>query len=98
VVPASSRHGASVSFDGRNDLKLERGDRVEIRMSPYPFPTYATDSNSFSKEWFNSIKVIKTQQHWCQSQLFHAIIPTLWRLSLLVGSKFFFLNGADRQN
>lgn len=38
-VPLECRASAWVSFDGKHRQELHRGDRLRIRMSPYPLPT-----------------------------------------------------------
>nr|POE49238.1 nad(+) kinase [Quercus suber] len=51
AIPASSRGGAFVSFDGKGRVELERGDEVVVRASQYPFPTVMGQP----LEWFDSI-------------------------------------------
>jgi NAD+ kinase len=47
-VPLECRSSAWVSFDGKHRQRLLKGDRLRIRMSPYPLPTmnrYVLTSN-----------------------------------------------------
>lgn len=50
-IPAKSRGGAFVSFDGKGRVELGRGDEVVVRASRYPFPTVLSQP----MEWFDSI-------------------------------------------
>mmetsp|Transcript_3806 Transcript_3806/g.5772 ORF Transcript_3806/g.5772 Transcript_3806/m.5772 type:complete len:395 (-) Transcript_3806:27-1211(-) len=59
AIPTTARHGCWVSFDGRNSTKLNKGDRVEVRMSSAPFPSI--NGSAYSTEWFTSIK---SKLHW----------------------------------
>nr|POF08170.1 nad(+) kinase [Quercus suber] len=51
AIPATSRGGAFVSFDGKGRVELGRGDEVVVRASQYPFPTVMGQP----LEWFDSI-------------------------------------------
>ena len=48
-----SRAACLVSFDGRNQISLDKGDFVTISMSPWPLPTISMVPPSV--EWFRSI-------------------------------------------
>eukprot|EP01083_Nonionella_stella_P094104 263961_1 len=52
-IPKSARSNAIISFDGRNDKKLYKGDVVEIIKCPYPVPTFK--SSRFNVEWFQGL-------------------------------------------
>eukprot|EP01130_Rhizamoeba_saxonica_P007575 TRINITY_DN3061_c0_g1_i2.p1 TRINITY_DN3061_c0_g1~~TRINITY_DN3061_c0_g1_i2.p1 ORF type:complete len:189 (-),score=21.58 TRINITY_DN3061_c0_g1_i2:30-596(-) len=53
-IPEESREGAFVTFDGRNQMKIECGDYVEIRRSLTPI--ISVNMYGCHAEWFNSIK------------------------------------------
>jgi len=54
VLPNSAGSSLSVSFDGRDSLRLEPGGSMEITMSEFPIPTIS--SSAFNQDWFHSIK------------------------------------------
>ena len=53
-VPEDARSPASVSFDGKHRLDLQRGDSVQIQMSAYPVPTL--NRGDHSSDWLESLK------------------------------------------
>eukprot|EP00924_Labyrinthula_sp_SR-Ha-C_P009300 augustus_masked-scaffold_2-processed-gene-19.31-mRNA-1 protein AED:0.18 eAED:0.18 QI:0/-1/0/1/-1/1/1/0/530 len=53
-IPETARTGAHLSFDGRGDIKLEKGERVIIRQSEYPIASYCLQGES--SDWFHTIK------------------------------------------
>lgn len=52
-IHREARASCLVSFDGRSQLSMERGDHVAISMSPWPMPTISMVPPSV--EWFRSI-------------------------------------------
>lgn len=52
-IHRESRASCLVSFDGRSQHTMERGDYVAISMSPWPMPTISMVAPSV--EWFRSI-------------------------------------------
>lgn len=53
-VPEDARADAAVAFDGKYRRELQRGDSVEIKMSPYPVPTI--NRVDHSADWLISLK------------------------------------------
>mmetsp|Transcript_5876 Transcript_5876/g.9399 ORF Transcript_5876/g.9399 Transcript_5876/m.9399 type:complete len:517 (-) Transcript_5876:74-1624(-) len=52
-IPKNARYDAVVSFDGKNQIELKKGDVVEILKCPYPVPTFK--SSKFNIEWFKAL-------------------------------------------
>lgn len=52
-VHRDSRAACLVSFDGRNQVSLDKGDYVCISMSPWPMPTVSMVNPTV--EWFRSV-------------------------------------------
>lgn len=53
-VPEDARSHASVAFDGKHRLELQRGDSVQVQMSAYPVPTI--NRGDHSSDWLESLK------------------------------------------
>lgn len=54
IVPSDARSSGWVSFDGKSRQELMRGDRLCVKMSPYPMPTM--NRLSFTEDWFNALR------------------------------------------
>jgi NAD+ kinase len=53
-VPSDARSTACVYFDGKHRTELNRGDSVQIQMSPHPVPTI--NRADHSADWLSSLK------------------------------------------
>ncbi len=53
-IPADCRASGWVSFDGKYRQELFKGDRLEIKLSPYPMPTI--NRRTFTGDWFDSLR------------------------------------------
>eukprot|EP01035_Chromulina_nebulosa_P020789 gene20789-26949_t len=53
-VPYDARGTGWVCFDGKYRLELQRGERMEVKMSPYPMPTM--NRLSFTGDWFGALR------------------------------------------
>ena len=53
-IPADCRASGWVSFDGKFRQELLKGDRLEIKLSPYPMPT--VNRQTFTGDWFDSLR------------------------------------------
>lgn len=53
-VPDDARAEASVAFDGKHRQALQRGDSIQVQMSPYPVPTI--NRQDHSSDWLGSLK------------------------------------------
>jgi len=54
VIPADCRSSGWVCFDGKFRQELEKGDRIEIKLSPYPMPT--VNRRTFTGDWFDALR------------------------------------------
>lgn len=54
TVPLDSRSNCWVSFDGKHRKELQKGDRLEVKMSPYPMPTI--NRLNFTADWFDALR------------------------------------------
>jgi len=52
-VPTDARNEAAVSFDGKHQRPLRRGDSIEIKMSYFPVPTVCRRDHT--RDWFSSL-------------------------------------------
>lgn len=53
-VPLECRSCGMVSFDGKFRQELSRGDRLEVRASPFPMPT--VNRLNYTGDWFDSLR------------------------------------------
>ena len=53
-IPADCRASGWVSFDGKFRQELLKGDRLEVKLSPYPMPT--VNRRTFTGDWFDSLR------------------------------------------
>ncbi|RHY87171.1 hypothetical protein DYB37_010372 [Aphanomyces astaci] len=55
VVPATARSSSvMVSFDGKMRVQMNRGDALEVRVSPFPLPSVCNLNEN--EDWFASVK------------------------------------------
>lgn len=54
AVPKEARSEVYLSFDGRDQILLDKGDEVRICVSEYPVAAYSIDGES--SDWFSAIK------------------------------------------
>uniref|UniRef100_A0A7S2WNA3 NAD kinase n=1 Tax=Mucochytrium quahogii TaxID=96639 RepID=A0A7S2WNA3_9STRA len=54
VVPHDARSAAFVAFDGKQRVRLEKGDHVVVRVSEFPVPCVCCEGES--EDWFRAIK------------------------------------------
>ena len=53
-IPSDCRASGWVSFDGKFRQELLKGDRLEVKLSPYPMPT--VNRRTFTGDWFDSLR------------------------------------------
>lgn len=54
TIPSDCRSSGWVCFDGKFRQELERGDRIEVKLSPYPMPT--VNRQTFTGDWFDALR------------------------------------------
>eukprot|EP01039_Chlorochromonas_danica_P006546 gene6546-7220_t len=53
-IPRECRASGWVSFDGKYRQELHRGNRLEVRLSPFPMPTI--NKRTFTGDWFDALR------------------------------------------
>lgn len=53
-IPHDSRSTGWASFDGKHRKELKRGDKLVVRLSPFPLPTI--NKKAYTGDWFDSLE------------------------------------------